>query len=317
MTKPRIIFMGTPEFAVPALQALLDNDYPILGIYTQPPRPAGRGYHVQKSPIHLLSDRYNIPVFTPQTLKNYEEQAHFSALKADIAIVAAYGLILPQAILDAPRLGCLNIHASLLPRWRGAAPIQRAILAGDLETGITIMQMDAGLDTGAMLLKESIAITSQTTASSLHDQLAHLGAPLLLKTLEALQHNKITSYPQPTTGITYAHKITKQEGQLDWRQEAPLLERQVRAFTPWPGAWFTWQGEMYKVLAAEVLPFTGNAGQVLDDQLTIACGQQALRPQIIQKQGKKACSLKDFLNGNPIPAGSQLPLSKTSCHATN
>lgn len=317
MTKQRIVFMGTPEFAVPALQALLDHGYDLIGIYTQPPRPAGRGYHVQKSPVHLLGDRYNIPVFTPKSLKTSEEQALFSALKADIAIVAAYGLILPQAILDAPRFGCLNIHASLLPRWRGAAPIQRAILAGDQETGITIMQMDAGLDTGAMLLKESIPITSQTTANVLHDQLAQLGAPLLLKTLEALQRNDIKPQPQPSTGVTYAHKITKQEGQLDWTQNATMLERQVRAFTPWPGAWFVWQGETYKVLAAEVLPLTGKAGQVLDDQLTIACGQQAFRPQLIQKQGKKACTLKDFLNGHAIPCGTQLPLSESSCHAIN
>ncbi|AIL12527.1 methionyl-tRNA formyltransferase [Candidatus Paracaedimonas acanthamoebae] len=317
MTKQRIIFMGTPDFAVPALQALLDNGYHLIGIYTQPPRPAGRGYNVQKSPVHLLGDRYNIPVFTPKTLKTNEEQAHFSALKADIAIVAAYGLILPQEILDAPRFGCLNIHASLLPRWRGAAPIQRAILAGDQETGITIMQMDAGLDTGAMLLKETIPITPQTTASTLHDQLAQLGAPLLLKTLEALQHNEIMPQPQPSIGITYAQKISKQDGQLDWTQDAMMLERQVRAFTPWPGAWFMWQGEMYKVLAAQVLPLSGKAGQVLDDQLTIACGQQAFRPQFIQKQGKKACSLKDFLNGHAIPRGTQLQLSENSCHDTN
>lgn len=312
MMKPRIIFMGTPEFAVPALQALLDNGYALVGIYTQPPRPAGRGYHLQKSPIHQLGDHYNIPVFTPKTLKLEEEQAHFRALNADFAIVAAYGLILPQAILDAPSFGCLNIHASLLPRWRGAAPIQRAILEGDQETGITIMQMDEGLDTGAMLLKESVAITAETTASTLHDQLAHLGAPLLLKTLEALQARKIQPQSQPNVGVTYAAKLTKQEGQLDWTQEAKRLERQVRAFTPWPAAWFNWQNETYKVLAADVLPLTGEPGQVLDDQLTIACGKQALRPKILQKQGKKACSLKDFLNGHEIPYGTKLPLPEKS-----
>lgn len=317
MTKQRIIFMGTPEFAVPALQALLDHEYPVIAIYTQPPRPAGRGYHVQKSPVHLLGDRYHIPVFTPKSLKTTEEQTHFKTLKADIAVVAAYGLLLPQAILEAPPLGCLNIHASLLPRWRGAAPIQRSILSGDHETGITIMQMDVGLDTGAMLLKESIPITSQTTASTLHDQLALLGAPLLLKTLEALHLHKITPHPQPIIGVTYAHKITKQEGQLDWTQDATMLERQVRAFTPWPGAWFIYQGETYKVLAADVLPLSGKAGLVLDDQLTIACGHQAFRPQFIQKQGKKACSLKDFLNGHAIPAGTQLPFPEHSCLAIN
>lgn len=311
MTKQRIIFMGTPEFAVPALQALLDQGYPVIAIYTQPPRPAGRGYHIQKSPVHLVGDRYNIPVFTPDSLKTLEEQAHFKTLKADIAIVAAYGLLLPQAILEAPLLGCLNIHASLLPRWRGAAPIQRSILSGDHETGITIMQMDAGLDTGAMLLKESIPITSQTTASTLHDQLASLGGPLLLKTLEDLQDGNIDSHPQSIAEVTYAHKITKQEGQLDWTQDARLLERQVRAFTPWPGAWFTYQGETYKVLAAEVLPLSGKAGLILDDQLTIACGHQAFRPQLIQKQGKKVCSLKDFLNGLAIPAGTNLPFPES------
>jgi methionyl-tRNA formyltransferase len=242
---------------------------------------------------------------------------HFNALKADLAVVAAYGLILPQAILEAPRLGCLNIHASLLPRWRGAAPIQRAILAGDQETGITIMQMDAGLDTGAMLLKESVPITLQTTASTLHDQLAQVGASLLLKALEALHYHNLPPQPQPTTGITYASKITKQEGQLDWTQDAVMLERQVRAFTPWPGAWFMWQDELYKILAAQVLPFTGKPGLVLDDQLTIACGHQAFRPHILQKQGKKTCSLRDFLNGHAIPAGSQLPLPEGACHATN
>ncbi|KAF1854091.1 hypothetical protein Lal_00005308 [Lupinus albus] len=238
MTPLRLVFMGTPDFAVPSLAALIEAGHQLVCVYSQPPRPAGRGQQVQKSPVHRFAEDHGIPVRTPKSLRTAEAQAEFADLKADAAVVAAYGLILPQPVLDAPRLGCVNVHGSLLPRWRGAAPIQRSILAGDAETGITIMQMDIGLDTGAMLSREAVAITAATTASSLHDDLAALGARMIVPALDGLAAGTLAAVPQPEDGVTYAAKLTREDGRLDWTRPASFVERQVRALTPWPGCWF-------------------------------------------------------------------------------
>ncbi|MBF0307854.1 MAG: methionyl-tRNA formyltransferase, partial [Alphaproteobacteria bacterium] len=267
-----LIFMGTPDFAVPSLAALADAGHTILRVYTQPPRPAGRGQRERLSPVHAWAESRGIPVSTPRSLRDPAEQERFAALGADLAVVAAYGLILPQAILDAPRRGCLNVHGSLLPRWRGAAPIHRAILAGDAWTGITIMRMEAGLDTGPMLLDARVAIGPTTTTESLHDELAALGARLIVEAVARL--DEITARPQPEDGVTYAAKLTKDEGRLDWTRPAAELERRVRALP----CWFEHGGERIRVLAAELAEAGGPPGTVLDDRPTIACGEGALRP---------------------------------------
>lgn len=303
----RLIFMGTPDFAVPALQSLIAAGHQIGAVYCQPPRPAGRGKRMQPSPVHRAADAAGIEVRHPVSLKEADVQDDFASLQADAAIVAAYGLILPKAVLAAPRLGCLNIHASLLPRWRGAAPIQRAILAGDRETGVTIMQMEAGLDTGPALSHDTVPIEADTTASDLHDQLADMGSRLIVKTLADLP--KLTPMPQPAEGVTYAAKLTKEDGQLFW-QDAGYVERQVRALTPWPGAWFDFQGSVMRVQKASLISGTdGPAGQVLDDRLTIGCAAGgAIRIDRLQRPGKAAMTTEDFLRGFAIPPGSQLPI---------
>jgi len=302
----RLVFMGTPDFSVPILGALLDAGHQVVAVYSQPPRPAGRGHKEQPSPVHAFALGRGIPVHTPKSLKPVEEQAVFAGLDADAAVVAAYGLILPQAVLDAPRLGCLNVHASLLPRWRGAAPIQRAILAGDAETGVTIMQMDAGLDTGAMLLRESILLLPDATAPWLHDMLAAMGVRLIVTALEGLEEETLRPLPQPAEGVTYAHKLAKDEGLMDWRLPAVELERKVRALNPWPGVWFEMGGERVKVLEAVLAPLDGAPGTVLDDQLTIACGKYALRPTRVQRAGKAPMTATEMLRGHAIPKGSVL-----------
>jgi methionyl-tRNA formyltransferase len=309
MTKLRLAFMGTPDFAVPILRALIAAGHEIACVYTQPPRPAKRGQKLQPSPVQACAEREGIAVRTPLSLKDAGEQKAFAHLGADAAVVAAYGLILPKAVLEAPRLGCLNVHASLLPRWRGAAPIQRAILAGDRETGVTIMQMDEGLDTGAMLLKRAVPITAATTAGALHDALAVLGAELIVEALDGLAAGTLTAEPQPAEGVEYADKIDKAEARLDWRKPAAELERAVRAFAPSPGAWFDVEGERVRLLAAEVVDDEAKAvpGTVLDDRLTIACGAGALRPLTVQRAGKGAMAVADFLRGFPIAAGTVLP----------
>jgi len=285
----KLVFMGTPDFSVPILDSLIEAGHQVVCVYSQPPRPAGRGHKEQLTPVHAFAHQRGIPVRTPKSLKSPEAQAEFAALDADVAVVAAYGLILPQAVLDAPRLGCLNVHASLLPRWRGAAPIQRAILAGDPETGVTIMQMDAGLDTGAMLLKESILLLPDATASWLHDMLAAMGARMIVEALGKLEDEiPLPATPQPAEGVTYAHKLAKEEGLLDWRQTAVELDRKVRALNPWPGVWFEMAGERIKVIEAAVMPGSGVPGTVLDDQLSVACGKFALRPLRVQRAGKAA-----------------------------
>lgn len=302
----RLVFMGTPDFSVPILAALIDAGHHVACVYSQPPRPAGRGHREQPSPVHAFAESQGIPVRTPKSLKGEAEQAEFAALEADCAVVAAYGLILPKAVLAAPRLGCLNVHASLLPRWRGAAPIQRAIMAGDALSGVTIMQMDVGLDTGAMLLTETVAITPDTTGQSLHDALSALGADLIVRALDDVAAGRATPVAQPEQGVTYAAKLTKDEGRLDWTRPAAELERMVRGLAPWPGAWFEWGGERFKVLAARVEGGRGAPGTVLDDTLAVACGEGALRLSRVQRAGKAAMSAADLLRGYAIPRGTVL-----------
>ena len=299
----RIIFMGTPDFAVPTLAALHDAAHEIVAVYTQPPRPAGRGKKLQPSPVQREAEIRHLDVFSPTSLKSSEEQAKFAALDADLAVVAAYGLILPQAILDAPRLGCLNVHASLLPRWRGAAPIQRAILAGDTLTGITLMQMEAGLDTGPMLATARTGIENKT-AGELTEELAEIGAQLMVGTLTELE--MLHAVAQDDAQATYAAKVDKTESRIDWSQPAEAIERQIRAFAPAPGAWFEHEGERYRVLSAEVTDDSGDAGEVLDDRLTVAAGAGALRPVTIQRAGKPAMDTAALLRGKAIPPGSRL-----------
>jgi methionyl-tRNA formyltransferase len=302
----RTIFMGTPGFAAVALKALVDAGHDVIAVYSQPPRPKGRGMDVQKSPVHALAEEQGIPVHTPASLKGADEIAAFQALQADVAVVAAYGLILPKAILDAPRLGCLNIHASLLPRWRGAAPIQRAIMAGDTETGVTIMQMDEGLDTGPMLLRETLPIGPETNAGALHDSLAALGARMIVTALDRLPDG-LKAAPQPAQGVTYAAKITKDAARIDWRRSALEIDRQIRGLSPAPGAFTEIKGERVVILSAELL--SGDAGEpgiVADDQLAIACGQGALRPTLVKRAGKRAMSVDEMLRGFPVPKGARL-----------
>jgi methionyl-tRNA formyltransferase len=300
----RIIFMGTPQFAVPALVALVEAGHEVVAAYTQPPRPGGRrGRELTPSAVQREAEARGIAVRHPVSLKGADEQAAFAALEADVAVVAAYGLILPQAVLDAPTLGCLNIHASILPRWRGAAPIQRAILAGDPTTGVTIMQMEAGLDTGPMLATLRTLI-ERKTAGELTNELAERGAQLLVGTLRDLKHHRAVQ--QPENGVTYARKIDKAETRLDFAQDAIDVERQVRAFAPTPGAWFEFDGERYKVLAADVVEGSGTPGTVLDDRLSIACGSGALRPVTVQRAGRPAMATVDLLRGRAIPSGTSL-----------
>jgi methionyl-tRNA formyltransferase len=313
MSKLRLAFMGTPDFAVPSLLALIDAGHDVAAVYCQPPRPAGRGHRPLPSPVQQAAEAAGIAVRAPARL-DAEAAAAFAALALDLAVVVAYGLILPKAVLAAPRLGCLNIHASLLPRWRGAAPIQRAILAGDGGTGITIMQMDEGLDTGPMLLQHAVPIGPHTTAQQLHDTLAALGARLVLDALDGVAEGRLRAQPQPPEGVTYAKKLRRDEGALDWRQPAAQLERAVRAFDPWPGAWFEQRGERVKVLAAELAAPAAGAvpGTVLDDRLAIQCGTGALRPLTLQRPGRAAQDVAAFLRGFAIAAGTVLPCPATS-----
>jgi methionyl-tRNA formyltransferase len=303
MTRLRLAFMGTPEFARASLAALIAAGHDIAAVYSQPPRPAGRGQQPRPSPVQALAEQEGLPVATPTILKDPAEQARFAALELDAAVVAAYGLILPPAILKAPRRGCLNIHASLLPRWRGAAPIQHAILAGDAETGITIMQMDEGLDTGPILLGQSVPIEPDDTGASLHDRLAAVGADLIVDALEKLAAGELTARAQPAEGAIYAPKLTREDGRLDWRRPAAELARRVRALAPWPGAWCEADAERLKILAAQPVAGSGAAGRVLDDRLTVACGEGALRLLTLQRPGKAPLPAEAFLRGFAIPAG--------------
>ena len=299
----RLAFMGSPDFSVPALHALRDAGHEIAAVYCQPPRPAGRGQSVRRCPVHVAADALGLEVRVPERLRGRDDVlAAFADLGLDAAVVVAYGLILPQAMLDAPRLGCLNIHASLLPNWRGAAPIQAAILAGDAESGVTIMRMDAGLDTGPMLLREATPITATTTGASLHDDLSAMGARMIVQALTALP----APIPQPPTGATYAPKLGRDDARIDWTQDAPAIERRIRAFDPWPGTFTTLNGAVLKVLAAESAEGSGAPGVVLDAGLTIACGQGALRLTRIQASGRSAMDTDAFLRGHAVPAGTVL-----------
>jgi methionyl-tRNA formyltransferase len=295
--------MGTPDFAVPALDALVQAGHDVVAVYSQPPRPAGRGKALRPSPVHQRADALGMEVRTPVSLKDAEAQADFAALDADVAVVAAYGLILPAPILAAPRQGCLNIHASLLPRWRGAAPIQRAILAGDNVTGVTIMDMEAGLDTGPMRAKHVTPIEDKT-AGALTAELALAGAELMVEVLDDLSLHPPMA--QPDEGVTYAAKIDKAEARIDFTHDAHRIERQVRAFNPFPGAFFEYRGERLRILAAHVEHHAGPAGELLDDSLLIGCGHDAIRPTLIQRAGKGAMSAGELLRGFDMPAGSHV-----------
>jgi methionyl-tRNA formyltransferase len=299
----RIIFMGTPDFAVPTLDALHAAGHDIVAVYTQPPRPAGRGKADRPSPVQLRAEALGIEVRSPTSLKSEAEQAAFAALEPDCAVVAAYGLILPQAILDAPVWDCLNVHASLLPRWRGAAPIQRAILAGDDEAGVTIMAMEAGLDTGDMLAVERVPVGDKD-AGTLTAELAAIGARLLAAVLD--EPGDYPPEPQPEAGVTYAAKIDKAEARLDFTRPAIEVARQIRAFAPTPGAWFEHAGERIRILAAEVAEGKETPGTILDDALSIACGSGAIRPLKVQRAGRGVMSAAELLRGFPIPAGTRL-----------
>ena len=294
----KIIFMGTPEFSVPVLQALAQL-HEIAAVYTQPPRPAGRGKADRPSPVHQAALALGLPVRHPARLKDPTDQADFAALNADVAVVVAYGLILPQAVLDAPRLGCLNIHASLLPRWRGAAPIHRAIMAGDATTGICIMQMEAGLDTGPVLLRQETAIGAQETTADLHDRLSQMGAALIVQALNDLP--KLTPQPQPAAGVTYAAKIDKSEARIDFHQPAETVDRQIRGLSPFPGAWVQVGAERVKFLRSRVTAGAGQPGQVLHG-FTIACGTGAVEILQAQREGKRPMPAADVLKGLHLPA---------------
>ena len=303
MSPLKIVFMGTPGFAVPTLK-LVHAHYPILGVYTQPPRPAGRGYHLHLSDVHQVADTLSLPVHTPLSFKDPQAQETLKALAPDLIIVVAYGLILPKAVLDIPKYGCLNVHGSLLPRWRGAAPIQRAIMAGDAKTGVTIMKMDVGMDTGPMLTEKSVPISASSTTTSLLDELAVLGAQALLECLEPYVAGTLIPTPQPTEGVTMAPKIDKAEMQADW-EDAALLERKIRALG---SIWFAYQGERVKILKAKAVAESHAypMGHVMNDHLAIACHGGILHPIMVQRAGGKAQSVEDFLHGHPIPAGTIL-----------
>ncbi|MEO1198985.1 MAG: methionyl-tRNA formyltransferase [Pseudomonadota bacterium] len=308
----RIVFMGTPDFAVPTLLDLVGQGHQILACYTQPPRPAGRGMAERKSPVHLQAEAFGVPVFTPTSVKSVDEQQAFAALSADVAVVVAYGLILPPAILSAPVHGCLNLHASLLPRWRGAAPIQRAIMAGDAETGVMVMRMAEGLDTGPICMAERVAIGPDDTARDLHDRLARLGADLMVRALGALSRDTLTCAPQPEDGVTYAAKIDKAEAKIDWSQPARAVHDHIRGLSPFPGAWTKLErgrGDRVKLLRSEMIDVDSvgaDPGTALDDGLTIACGKGAIRLLELQRAGKSALSADEFLRGTPIAEGDGL-----------
>ena len=299
----RVIFMGSPEFAVPTLDALVDAGHDVVAAYCQPPRAAGRGKALRPTAVQARAETLGIAVRSPTSLKTAEAQAEFAAFDADVAVVAAYGLILPQAVLNAPPFGCLNVHGSLLPRWRGAAPVQRAIMAGDEVTGVTIMQMEAGLDTGPMLLKREVMI-DRMNAGQLTAEIAGLGATAMIEVLGKL--NALPLVAQPEAGVTYASKISKEEARIDWARPASELERLVQGLAPFPGAWFEVDGERIKLLGTESVEGSGVSGTVIDERMTIACGDGALRPLLLQRAGRSPMGVDEFLRGFPIAKGTIL-----------
>ena len=298
--------MGSPDFALPTLEALIEAGHEIACVYSQPPRPAGRGKRERPTPVHAFAEARGLEVRTPRSLKKAEEQAAFAELGLDAAIVVAYGLILPKAILDAPRLGAFNLHGSLLPRWRGAAPIQRAIMAGDATTGVQVMQMEEGLDTGPILASAETPIEPDDTTRTLHDRLAALGASLLVSALAAIERGEAVAAPQAAEGVTYAHKITTEETRIDWRLPGRELDCRIRGLSPQPGAWFELEGARVKVLMSRLEGGKGAPGEVLDDALLVACGEGAVRLLQVQREGRPAMAAGDFLRGNPVTAGRRL-----------
>lgn len=303
----RIIYMGTPDFAVPPLSEIVAEGHDVLAVYSQPPRRAGRGMATRKSPVQAFAEEAGIPVFTPDSLKDPKAQTEFCAHDANVAVIAAYGLLLPKAILNAPDYGCLNIHASLLPRWRGAAPINRAIMAGDRTSGVAIMKMDAGLDTGPICLGERITIGADMTAGELHDELSLLGARLIARTLAMLSEGELEFRPQPKQGVTYAPKLTKEEQRIDWSCHALQVHNQIRGLSPTPGAWFeallSGRRERIRALRSVIVQGHGEPGTLLDSQLTVACGEQAVRLTRVQRAGKKPMLGAEFLRGFPLAKG--------------
>ncbi len=306
----RIVFMGTPDFSVPCLSELIGAGHDVACVYTQPPRAAGRGQKARLSPVHAFADNLGLPVVTTPTLMDPHEQRGFAALEADVAVVVAYGLMLPKIILECPKLGCLNLHASLLPRWRGAAPIQRAIMAGDTETGVMVMRMGEGLDTGPVCLSERKVIGADETAGELHDALARTGADLMVRALAALERGSLECTQQPEAGVTYASKLEKSETRIDWSRSALEVHNHIRGLSPFPGAWFELDAEgkteRVKVLRSTVGEGDGNPGEVLDDQLTVACGSGAVRLTHLQRAGKKPMGSVEFLRGQNIAAHSKI-----------
>jgi methionyl-tRNA formyltransferase len=301
----RLAFMGTPDFAVPTLAELIAQGHTIAAVYSQPPRPRGRGMETQPGPVHAFAQSHGLQVRTPLSLKGADEQAAFAALDLDAAIVVAYGLLLPKAILDAPRLGCFNLHGSLLPRWRGAAPIQRAVMAGDAETGVMVMRMEEGLDTGPVLMAETVAV-GRKTAGELTEDLSRLGADLMARALGALERGGIEPVAQAEEGVTYARKIAKEEARIDWSGSARAIDCQVRGLSPFPGAWTDINGERVKVLYAQPVDGSGRPGVTLDDALTVACGEGALKLVKVQRAGARAMEAGDLLKGFAVPRGTQL-----------
>ncbi|MBY0567709.1 MAG: methionyl-tRNA formyltransferase [Hyphomonadaceae bacterium] len=302
----RLAFMGSPAFALPTLAALIDAGHDIACVYSQPPRPAGRGKQERPTPVHAFAAERGIEVRTPKSLKKSEPQEAFAALKLDAAIVVAYGLILPKAIIDAPRLGAFNLHGSLLPRWRGAAPIQRAIMAGDALTGVQVMRMEEGLDTGPVLATARTRIDAADTTASLHDRLAALGAPLMVDALAALERGAAVETPQSEEGVTYAHKITPAEARIDWTKDARAIDCAIRGLSPSPGAWFELEGVRIKALMSRAEEGEGAPGAVLDDQLLVACGSGAVRLLTVQREGRGPLDAHAFLRGQPVPQGTRL-----------
>ncbi|MFC7048816.1 methionyl-tRNA formyltransferase [Emcibacter nanhaiensis] len=305
-TPLRIAFMGTPDFSVPTLRALLGAGHDVAAVYSQPPSRAGRGKKERPSPVHAFAEQHGIPVHTPTSLKSEEEQEKFAALNLDVAVVVAYGLLLPKAILDAPRLGCVNVHASLLPRWRGAAPIHRAIMAGDKESGVDIMMMEEGLDTGPVLLEKRVIIQPEDTTGSLHDALAQLGAEAIVPALEGLADGSLTPRPQGEEGVIYAKKIDKAEARIEWTRPAQELRAHIHGLSPFPGAWCEVEGERLKLLLAEVVTGSGAPGEVIAEPLVVACGDGALKILKAQRAGKGPMLAEDLLRGFPIPNGTIL-----------
>ena len=296
----KLVFMGTPEFSRPALQALMDAGHEIACVYSQPPRPKGRGLEVQKQPVHLLAEKLGIEVRTPLSLKSAEEQQKFATLKTDAAVVVAYGLLLPKPILEAPKFGCFNVHASLLPRWRGAAPIQRAIMAGDKQTGVSIMRMEEGLDTGPVIEVGTIPIAAQTTAASLHEEVAVRGAKLMV---QVLQNPSVHGTPQPVDGVTYAKKIDKAEAHINFAQSAEQVRNHIHGLSPFPGAWCMINGARVKLLHVEAVAGKAEVGTVLNNQFIIACATNAIRATRLQREGKGPMDAETFLRGFPVSAG--------------